>query len=118
MDELYIKIRNLRKAKGMSQEELSKLTGYKGRSAIAKLESGHFDIGIDKVKLFANALGTTPAYLMGWDEDEKLGTLIDTIEATNQDDRLAFFVDKLQTFTDEELEEVKKFIEFIEIRRG
>lgn len=52
----------------ISQEELAKKVGYKDRSSIAKIESGERDIRQNKVILFANALKTTPQWLMGYDE--------------------------------------------------
>ena len=60
----------LRKSLGMTQEELAKRMGYKSKSTINKIELGINDIPQNKILKFANVLGTTPAYLMGWDEDE------------------------------------------------
>lgn len=53
----------------MSQEELANKIGYKDRSTIAKIEAGINDITQSKVVAFANALETTPAWLMGWKDD-------------------------------------------------
>lgn len=36
---------------------------------ITKIESGKVDISQKKIVAFANALGTTPAYLMGWTDE-------------------------------------------------
>lgn len=68
---LYEKIKLLRKQKKISQEKLAALTGYSDRSSIAKIEQGKVDLSETKIKIFANALGTTPAYLLGW-EDENI----------------------------------------------
>lgn len=57
----------------MSQEELALKIGYKDRSSIAKIESGERDIRQRKVIDLANALDTTPQWLMGYD-DEDLGS--------------------------------------------
>lgn len=51
---------------GLSQEDLAKKMGYTNRSTIAKIESGENDITQSKIEAFANALDTTPAWLMGW----------------------------------------------------
>lgn len=40
--------------------------GYKSRSSIQKIEKGKTDMPQSKVKSFAEALRTTPEYLMGW----------------------------------------------------
>lgn len=55
----------------MSQEELAHRLGYKDRSMITKIESGIVDISQSKISQFAEALSTTPAYLMGWSEESE-----------------------------------------------
>ncbi len=54
---------------GMTQEELAKKLGYANRSSVNKVETSR-ELSNKKVKLFADALNTTPAYLMGWDDVE------------------------------------------------
>lgn len=66
--EIYKIIKSRREQIGMTQEELAKKLGYKSRSSINKIEIGENDIPQSKIALFAKALDTTPAYLMGWDE--------------------------------------------------
>ena len=68
MLELYKRIRQRRETLGLSQEELAKKLGYKSRSSINKIEKGENDIPISKVIAFAEALNTTPEYLMGWND--------------------------------------------------
>ena len=58
----------MRKHLGWTQEELAKKMGYKSKSTINKIEMGINDIPQSKILIFAKVLGTTPAYLMGWDE--------------------------------------------------
>lgn len=53
---LYINIKNRRKELGLSQEELAKRVGYKGRSMIAKIEAGKMDLQLSKVYKIADAL--------------------------------------------------------------
>ena len=64
-------ILRLRKELGMTQEELAKKMGYTSKSSINKIEMGKSDIPQSKIAKFAEVLGTTPAYLMGWEEDKK-----------------------------------------------
>ena len=68
--ELYDRIRQLRISRGMSQEELAKRLGYKSRASINKIELGKCDIAQSKIVAFAKVLGTSPAYLMGWNEKD------------------------------------------------
>lgn len=67
---IYDRIRKRRDELGMSQQELANKTGYNSRSAINKIELGLRDISQSKIELFAEALQTTPAYLMGWEEEQ------------------------------------------------
>lgn len=60
-----------RKELGLTQEELASRMGYKSKSTINKIELGKNDIPQSKIVRFAEVLKTTPAYLMGWLEDEE-----------------------------------------------
>lgn len=53
----------------LTQDELAKKAGYKSRSSINKLESSR-TLPSTKIEKMAEALDTTPAYLMGWDIEE------------------------------------------------
>lgn len=61
----------MRKQLDWTQEELALKMGYKSKSTINKIEMGINDIPQSKIVQFAEVLGTTPAHLMGWDEDNK-----------------------------------------------
>jgi transcriptional regulator with XRE-family HTH domain len=65
--EVNTRIRQCRMDLGMSQEELAEAVGYTGRSAIARIESGRNKVSISKIPIFAKALHTTEAYLLGVD---------------------------------------------------
>lgn len=67
MNELARRIKQRRERLGLSQEELAKRLGYKSRSTINKIELGINDIPQSKIKSFADALETSPAYLLGYD---------------------------------------------------
>ena len=69
MADIGKKIRLQREFLGLTQEELAKKLGYKSKTTIAKIENGTNDIVQSKVIEFAKALNTTPAYLMGWEDD-------------------------------------------------
>lgn len=68
---------------GLSQEELAHKLGYKDRSSIAKIETGINSIKQNKIAAFADALETSIAYIMGWEEaalvDEERQRLINKI---------------------------------------
>ena len=65
------KIKNLRKEKGLTLEQVASVVGV-GKSTVRKWETGMIaNMRRDKIAALAKALGTTPAYLMGWKEDDK-----------------------------------------------
>lgn len=66
--ELHQRIKLRRIELNMSQEELAFKLGYKSRSSINKIEMGDNDIPQSKILAFANALDTTPSYLLGIEE--------------------------------------------------
>ena len=61
----------IRKSLGWTQEELARKMGYKSKSTINKIELGINDIPQGRILRFAEVLGTTPAHLMGWSEEQK-----------------------------------------------
>ena len=65
------RIKDLRTSLGMTQDELAKLTGYKSRSSIQKIESGERDITPSTIAAFAKALKVTPSVIMGWEENNE-----------------------------------------------
>ncbi len=73
MSTIGSRIRNRREELGLSQDELGKRLGYRSRSSINKIELDQRNLTQSKIKAIADALETTPAYIMGWDEpDQKL----------------------------------------------
>ena len=62
------KIHSLRTQKGLTLEELGNMVGV-GKSTVRKWENGMIaNMKRDKILKVSEALGTTPAYLMGWEE--------------------------------------------------
>ncbi|MBR5795383.1 MAG: helix-turn-helix transcriptional regulator [Erysipelotrichaceae bacterium] len=126
------RIKQRRESLGMTQEELAQKVGYTNRTTITKIEKGVNDIIQSKLWEFANALRTTPGYLLGYDEPDsttndkfidyrfKDGTSF-TITADNE--RLMSNVKKwIQNvnefdFDDNEMEELMNYAKFIMMKR-
>lgn len=73
--EMGQKIYNLRTQKGLTLEDLGNMVGV-GKSTVRKWENGMIaNMKRDKILKVSEALGTTPAYLMGWEEEEKIISL-------------------------------------------
>lgn len=63
------RIKTLRQEKGLTLEYVAKVVGV-GKSTVRKWETGMIaNMKRDKIADLAKALGTTPAYLMGWKEE-------------------------------------------------
>ena len=80
MATLYDRIKSRRIELGLTVEELSHKMGYKDKSSISKIENGKADIPQSKIAAFADALETTPAYLMGWNETDEIELSPEEIE--------------------------------------
>ena len=62
------RIKEARKKKGLSQQELAEKLGYRDKSAISKIECGR-DIPKNILTALSKVLDVSPMYLMGWDEE-------------------------------------------------
>lgn len=75
----------------MSQEELAKKLGYQHKTSINKIELGHQNLTQSKIVKIAEALETTPAYIMGWEDEpqtekeKQFVELYSTMSADQQD---------------------------------
>lgn len=121
METIYERIRRLRQENNMSQDELAKKTGYTSRSTINKIEAGKIDISRAKIKVFADALGVTPAYLMGWEDESEQGYYTDPEVAeyaeelrTNPELRVLF--SSSRNLTKEQMQEAYNFIKFLKMK--
>lgn len=88
---------------GMTQLELANKLGYKSKSTINKIELGIQNLRQSKIKALADALLTTPNYIMGWaDADGK--PLEESRESKNlsEHDRLIAYAESLLHRLDEE----------------
>ena len=69
MNKIGLRIRKKREQLHLSQDELAERVGYKSRSSINKIEVEGRSVPSAKLKKIADALLTTPGFLMGWEED-------------------------------------------------
>lgn len=113
------KIKNLRKHLNMSVDELAEKLG-KNRATIYRYERGDIEnLPLDVLEPLANALDTTPAYLMGWDEKESTDSpkqnlninLVDTIGNTIKQLRLerSLTLEEFSNETGIPVEELKSY---------
>lgn len=106
-------IMKLRKEMGLTQEELALKLGYKSKSTINKIELGINDISQSKIVRFAKALNTTPAHLMGWDEEElkaKNDVAVDIVMRMRADEEFYEVVKLLNTLDAARLSSVEQML--------
>lgn len=81
------RIKQRRLELGLTQEELAEKVGYKSKSSINKIEIDGRGIPQSKIEKLAEVLHTTPAYLMGWeenDDDDEQHVFYDVDDMTNE----------------------------------
>ena len=69
MSTLGERIRKRREELGLTQTELATRLGYKSKVSVSHAESDRDDMTTTRIRKYAKALETTPAYLMGWEDD-------------------------------------------------
>ena len=65
------RIKARREELNITQDELAKKIGYKSRSSINKIELNQSNLRQSKIKQIADALDTTPGFIMGWEQYDK-----------------------------------------------
>ena len=65
------RIKERREELDITQDELAKRLGYKSRSSINKIELDVYNLKQSKIKAIADALQTTPSYIMGWNDTDQ-----------------------------------------------
>lgn len=60
----------------LSQRELASRLGYNDHTTLTRIEAGKVDLTQSRIMKFAEVLGVTPGYLMGWEQEpEEFGAL-------------------------------------------
>lgn len=69
-NEFASRMKALRKSRGLTLEQVGNVVGV-GKSTVRKWETGEIaNLRRDKIAKLAEALRTTPGYLMGWEEQQ------------------------------------------------
>ena len=105
------KIKQLRKAKGMTLEDVANVVGV-GKSTVRKWETGMIaNMKRDKIASLAKALNTTPAYLMGWEEEQKKNDIqADIILRMRTDPLFMSVTESLYKLDTEKLESINQML--------
>ena len=104
------RIKEKRIEKGLSLRELAKIMGYH-HSTIGKVENDLVDLPQSRIVQFAEALGTTPSYLMGWENTQKKNdALADIVLRLRTDDELFSVVSAICNLDKEKLASLAVFL--------
>lgn len=105
------KIKELRKARNMTLEEVGNKVGV-GKSTVRKWETGMIaNMKRDKIAALAKALDTTPAYLMGWEEEQKKNDIqADIILKMRTDSTFMSVVENLYKLDKDKLETINQML--------
>ncbi len=110
------RLRELLIKNGMTYKQLGAALDIKP-SAISMWNSGRSLPRIDMIEKIAKYFGVLPSYLMGWDpvSDEEIGEVF----YNNMQQPISTFAAHFdgEEYTDEELEEIRKFAEFVKSKR-
>lgn len=110
------KIRYLRKKQNISVDELASKLG-KNRATIYRYEKGDIEnLPLDTLVPLAEALNTTPAHLMGWDDNQEEATneiyaYFETIPLERLKIWVSFF--KEYKLTEKEYDRIVEYAKFI-----
>jgi transcriptional regulator with XRE-family HTH domain len=100
-------LKQLRIEKNLTQEELGKMVGLK-KAAIHKYESGIVqNMKRATISKLANIFNVSPSYLLGYTDER-------TLQPTKQENEL---INLILQLTDEETEELSKFVDYLISKR-
>ena len=87
-NDLSRKIKQLRLENNMTLEQVAQIVGV-GKSTVRKWENGIIaNMRRDKIAVLAKALHTTPAFLMGWEDEYATKKAPDRLELTEAESML------------------------------
>ena len=114
------RIKERREYLKMSQDDLAKKLGYKSRSSINKIERDASGLPQSKIVAIANALNTTPAYIMGWESDKpetskKIDATTDVLIRMETDKQYSELVLILYKMDDDRLSAVKAMLDSLKL---
>ena len=112
------RIRLKRNERGWSQRDLAGKMGYSNHSTVGKIETGKVDLPYSKVVQFAEVLGVSVAYLMGWEEMQKKNDAKTDIAARLvKDDEFSSIVEGIAQLNPEQLASVMQIVDVL-LKKG
>lgn len=106
------RIKQRRLELGLSQEDLAKRLGNKSRASVCTVEKDKEDLTTDRIRKYAEALETTPAYLMGWTDKVELPSKNDSMDKVMELSKQ--FAERFSEYPEEEVKRVFDLLTQIE----
>jgi transcriptional regulator with XRE-family HTH domain len=70
------RIKTRRNEMGLSLRDAAARLGYNDHTTLSRIEAGKVDLPQSRIVKFAEVLGVTPGYIMGWEQEpEDMGAL-------------------------------------------
>lgn len=101
------RIKDRRKELGFSAEQIAKKIGVSPATVYRYESADIMNMKTDKLGPIANALSTTPGYLMGWTDDPSPEAIV---PERTEPPRLKVLFDRSRALTDSQLEIVNKLV--------
>lgn len=114
------RIKSRRKEIGLSAEQVAKELGVSPATVYRYESNDIMNMRIDKLEPIAKALRTTPAYLMGWEDDKKENPLaesqriLESVNSSENIDLLLHIIKNEASLSREQLLELQGFVSALE----
>ena len=114
------RIKSRRKEIGLSAEEVAKELGVSPATVYRYESNDIMNMRIDKLEPIAKALRTTPAYLMGWEDDKKENPpaesqrILESVNSSENIDLLLHIIKNEASLSREQLLKLQGFVPALE----
>ena len=105
------RIKDRRMELGWSQRELASRMGYSNNSTLAKIELGKVDVSQARLEHFAEILGVSVAFLMGWEQIQKKNDqLVQLVTRMRKDEKFAEAVKMLDEVSEVQFDNIMQIL--------
>ena len=114
------RIKSRRKEIGLSAEQVAKELGVSPATVYRYESNDIMNMRIDKLEPIAKALRTTPAYLMGWEDDKKENPpaesqrILESVNSSEHIDLLLHIIKNEASLSREQLLKLQGFVSALE----
>lgn len=114
------RIKSRRKEIGLSAEQVAKELGVSPATVYRYESNDIMNMRIDKLEPIAKALRTTPAYLMGWEDDKKENPpaesqrILESVNSSENVDLLLHIIKNEASLSREQLLKLQGFVSALE----